>query len=73
MLDMRVLVKVTYELEGDRLEILLVYERIERLRQLGKSLARGEDGVLPNLDAVLRAHAPIRVNDMIKKVRRLIM
>lgn len=32
MLDMQILVKTTYELEGDRLEIMLTYDRIEGLR-----------------------------------------
>lgn len=57
MLDMRILVKTTYELEGDRLEILLMYDRIEALRALGRSISMGDDGVLPNvdvIDAVLR-------------------
>lgn len=55
MLDFRPVVKTTYELEGDRLEILLVYERIERLRALGRAMANdGAKGVLPNVDAALR-------------------
>ena len=55
MLDTRVLVKTSYELEGDRLEILLTYDRIEALRSLGRSIIAGEDGVLPNVDGVLRS------------------
>jgi len=39
---------------GDRLEILLVYERIEALRRLGRSITAGDDCVLPNVDGVLR-------------------
>ena len=54
MLDMRILVTTTYELEGDRLELLLTYDRVEALRALGRSLKAGGDGVLPNVDAVLR-------------------
>ena len=54
MLDMRTLVAQTYALEGDRLEVLLVYERIEALRALGRSISAKEDGILPNVDAVLR-------------------
>eukprot|EP00965_Chrysotila_dentata_P005896 193639-Pleurochrysis_carterae.AAC.1 len=64
---MRVLVKFTYELEGDRLEILLAYERIEQLHQLGQSLCANGFGVLPNLDAVLCASAESN-EDKIKKV-----
>tara|TARA_B110001450_G_C17657600_1_gene495928 strand:- start:199 stop:2715 length:2517 start_codon:yes stop_codon:yes gene_type:complete len=59
MLDVRVLVRTTYALEGDRLEVLLVYRRIEELRALGRALAANEDGVLPNVDAVLRATAKL--------------
>lgn len=59
MMDVRLLVTTTHELEGDRLEILLVYRRIEELRAHGRSIAANhaanEDGVLPNVDAVLRA------------------
>ena len=55
MLDVRVLVRTTYALEGDRLEILLVPRRVEELRALGRALAANQDGVLPNVDAVLRA------------------
>eukprot|EP00965_Chrysotila_dentata_P127799 4225808-Pleurochrysis_carterae.AAC.1 len=65
---MRVLVKFTYELEGDRLEILLEYERIEQLRQLGQSLRANVFGVLPNLDAVLRASAKIERGQKFPKV-----
>jgi hypothetical protein len=54
ILDMRRLVATTYELEGDRLEILLAYERIEALRNFGRRVARGDAGSLPNVDALLR-------------------
>lgn len=54
MLDMRKLVATTYELEGDRLEILLIYDRVEALRSIGNSLRMYADGVLPNVDAVIR-------------------
>ena len=54
MLDMRIVVSSTYELEGDRLEILLVFDRVEALRALGRALRNREDGILPNADAVLR-------------------
>ncbi|KAG8458651.1 hypothetical protein KFE25_008448 [Diacronema lutheri] len=54
ILDMRRLIATTYELEGDRLEILLAYERIEALRSLGRRVARGDAGSLPNVDALLR-------------------
>jgi hypothetical protein len=43
ILDVRVLVRTTYALEGDRLEILLVYRRIEELRALGRAIAANQD------------------------------
>lgn len=55
MLDMRPLVRTTYELEGDGLEMLLVYNRLEFLRELGKSIRAGASGVLSNVDATIRA------------------
>ncbi|KAK3274194.1 hypothetical protein CYMTET_17607, partial [Cymbomonas tetramitiformis] len=49
------MLKTTYELEGDRLEILLVYRRVEALRAFGRSLLHGANrGTLPNVDAVIR-------------------
>ena len=54
VLDMRALVKRTYELEGDRLQLLLVFSRVEGLREVGRSLRNDDtDGVLPNVDAIL--------------------
>lgn len=56
MLDVRAIVRTTYELEGDRLEVLLVYDRIERLRAVGHALQFNHGrGVLPNVDSVLRS------------------
>lgn len=55
MLDMRPIVQQTYALEGDRLEILLIYRRIQELRALGESIKHYDDGCLPNLQATLRA------------------
>ncbi|KAK3257389.1 hypothetical protein CYMTET_33521 [Cymbomonas tetramitiformis] len=49
------MLKTTYELEGDRLEILLVYRRVEALRAFGRSLLDGANrDTLPNVDAVIR-------------------
>lgn len=56
--DLQSLIRTTYELEGDRLEMLLVYHRIEVLRSLGRSIRAGEP-VLPNLDGVLRSGVAI--------------
>ena len=38
MLDMTIIVSTTYALEGDRLEILITYERVEALRSLGRAI-----------------------------------
>ena len=54
MLDIRILVRTTYEMEGFRLEILLTFHRIQILRALGRSIKNQDDGVLPNVDGVLR-------------------
>ena len=67
MLDMRILVKTTYELEGDRLELLLVYDRIEALRSLGRAIKAEDDGVLPNIDAVLRRMMKLKPGVKIEK------
>lgn len=91
MLDMQPIVKTTYELEGDRLEILLVYRRIEALRRLeavlpnldslfcaltdsklalrryGRAIKAYQEGVLPNLDTVLRSQVKLEVGVGIKK------
>jgi hypothetical protein len=68
MLDVRCLVSTTYDLEGDRLEVLLVFRRIEELRALGRSLGANADGVLPNVDSVLRANAKLEKGLEIEKV-----
>ena len=53
LLDMEVLVATTYNLEGDGLAVMLAYERIEALRQLGRSV--DQPGILVNLAALLRS------------------
>lgn len=68
ILDIRPLVRATYELEGDRLELLLVHRRIEVLRVLGREIKANKPGVLPNLDAVLRSQAKLEVGLQIEKV-----
>lgn len=67
LLDMRELVKTTYELEGDRLEVLLLYDRIEKLRAIGKAIKQYDDGVLPNVDAVLRKRLELKKDVKIMK------
>lgn len=60
MLDMQVLTKECYDLEGDRLEILLVHRRLESLRHLGRKLRNCEETCLPNVQALLRAKMELR-------------
>lgn len=65
---MRRLVRTTYELEGDRLEIMLVYRRVEELRAFGRALKEDEGAtVLPNLDGALRATAKLVVGTKVSK------
>lgn len=66
--DLRIFVSTTYELEGDRLELLLVYDRVESLRALGRSIKAGAQGVLPNVDAVLRHRTKLEKGTVIEKV-----
>ena len=54
MMDVSGIVKLIYDMEGDRLEILLVFDRLQMLRSIGNSLRTKQDGLLPNVDAVLR-------------------
>lgn len=68
MLDLRDLVRYTYQLEGDGLELLILYERIEHLRAIGRVIAAGGEGVLPNVDAVLRKNVKLRNGLKIQKV-----
>jgi hypothetical protein len=58
-MDMEKLVTTTIEMEGERLEILLLFSRIEAIRQLGHSLRDDETnrGVLRNVDALIRRNA----------------
>ncbi|KAK3255881.1 hypothetical protein CYMTET_34964 [Cymbomonas tetramitiformis] len=50
------LLKTTYELEDDRSEILLAFQRVESLRAYGRQLRVDTEnrGLLPNVDAALR-------------------
>ena len=67
MLDMRVLVATTMELEGDRLEIMLTYERIEMLRSTGRAIKSYADGCTPNIDATLRRIMTLKKGVVIEK------
>lgn len=67
MLDLKRLVHETYDLEGDRLEILLVYRRMEALRKLGESIQHHDDGCLPNVQALLRSKMKLEPGVEIQK------
>lgn len=53
-MDLAVIVKTTYEMEGERLEDLVLFSRIEKLRALGWSLAGAHSGILIHTEAALR-------------------
>ena len=65
MLDMRRLISTTYELEGDGLALMLAYDLIEALRQLGRSMA--QPGILVNLAAVIRSSTPLAIGTRMAK------
>ena len=54
MIDCKRLVTTTHDLEGDRLEIMVAFERVETLRAMGRHIRDHDDGCLPNVDATLR-------------------
>ena len=66
ILDMKVIVTTTYTLEGDGLLILLAFAYIEELRALGRQL--DHEGSLPNVEAVLRNSAELKLGLVVKKV-----
>ena len=66
MIDMRRLVVTTGELEGDRLELLLAFGRIEDIRSLGRSLQ--QEGILPNVDAVIRSSLDLKPGVQLRKL-----
>jgi hypothetical protein len=66
IVDMRKLVATTYELEGDGLELLLAFSRIEELRKLGRTLS--QQGVLPNVDAVIRSSLELKPGAKLRKL-----
>lgn len=57
IMDMEVFVRTTYDLEGDGLCILQVYDRVEALRRFGRSLCNQTS--LPNSSAVLRSRVKL--------------
>ena len=66
-MEVVLVVKTTYSLEGDRLEILLTYDKAEALRALGRSINAHEDSVLPNVDATLRRLMELKKDVAIEK------
>eukprot|EP00967_Tisochrysis_lutea_P141058 scaffold258560_cov43-Tisochrysis_lutea.AAC.1 len=59
-MDMEMLCRTTYKLEGDGVEILLVHDAIELLRVRGRTLA-SQACHLPNVAAILRQEEPLRI------------
>ena len=58
-------VRVCYNMEGDRLETLLLYDAVEAVLAVGQSL--GNDGITPHLDKFIRKNTPITVGSKVKK------
>lgn len=59
-MDVEVLCTTTYTLEGDGLEILLVHDALEAIRERGCRLGN-DSSTLPNVAALLRARQPIAI------------
>lgn len=59
-MDLEILCSTTYRLEGDGLEILLVHDELEALRERGRMLGSNAS-TLPNVAAILRAKQPISI------------
>eukprot|EP00967_Tisochrysis_lutea_P032208 scaffold38057_cov41-Tisochrysis_lutea.AAC.1 len=57
-MDLEILCSTTYKLEGDELEILLVHDALEGIRERGRRLGY-EASDLPNAAAILRRDEPI--------------
>ena len=66
MLDCKNLTILCHELEGDRCEGLVLYNRIEALRDHGRVF--GTCGTTPNLDAVVRDHIEPKKGTKVAKV-----
>ena len=64
-LDVRAVVSVTYELEGDGLGVMLAYTRCEGLRLKGRTLS--EDNSLPNVEALIKQATPLTPGLKIQK------
>ena len=64
VMDTQCLVSTCYNMEGDRLEILFVYDALEDLRQFGRTL--GDAGTLPSLDAKLRRDMALKKGSKIR-------
>jgi hypothetical protein len=52
-MDIELLISTTYEMEGERLEILLVYSRVECLRALGSRIKSRARGILLNVESAI--------------------
>ena len=63
--DNIIIVLACYNLEGDRLEILLAHEIIENLRAAGRAL--GDEGTLPSMDKIMLEKCEIEVGTKVVK------
>lgn len=70
IMDVKTIISITYEMEGERLEALLIYRRFEGLRALGRSIMDPAQarGVLRNVSALITRNATtLRVGAAFKK------
>jgi hypothetical protein len=59
-MDLKILCETTHRMEGDRLEILLVYREVDAIITLGQTFGASPSD-MPNLAAVLRKQCKIKV------------
>lgn len=68
MVDMRLIISTTYEMEGDLIPQLLGYLRIESIRSLGQNIQNGIPGTLPTVEAILRQTTELKKGSRLEKV-----
>lgn len=61
MLDATFFCETTYWLEGDRLEILVVWDEIEAIRAKGRLLEANTSNMMPNVAALLRGRVTLKL------------
>ena len=70
IVDMKMVISLTYDMEGDLIPQLLAYQRIEALRGVGRHIANGVPGALPTVEAILRATTELKKGAEMEKVKR---